>query len=1259
MARVTDWAFLQPVQSKMKIAFRVVLTNSARLHTPLKFAPWDQSPRAQSSVGATFCHLGRIVAAIVAVSCFVRTAAAQQAETVRGQVVTDAGVPLAGATVIVTRGPDRLSLSTVTQQDGAYSIRFAAGTGDYLVYVSASGRVPFRLRVRRSGPDSVLVANASLAMEAPASLAAVRIKAERVVHPARDMDFGGDVGSANSPVSGFSAAVTPDRAGDIAAHLAAIPGVVLTRDGASFLGLPAAQNSTTLDGMSFAGATMPSEAQARIRVGTSVYDPSRGDFSGAETSVEISPGSWLTTNTMHAMASTSPSLGNSLRQGSGAGLGYLGLGIGKSGEFGTRALFYRTAVDVSFRPTSSMSLFDISPQAARYAGFPLDSLRRWQTLIRGLGSQPLSIQRADDQGSFVLRVDNSPSAKVALSETGYLALGRSTGLGVSQMAAPSVSSTARNFVAFAGINRSEYFNSGLTLNETRLGINVSDNGLSPDVNLPSGTVSVSSPSRGQGNVAQQIDFGGSQFRSQASRETVVELRNETTRTGADGTHTQKATVGTSFDHLASQQANTLGIFTFNSLADLEQGAPNSYVRTLGGTIADLSAWKGFIALGDLWRVSNRLQILYGGRLDGSKALSAPRFNQLVLSQFGVRNHARPSEISASPRLGFRWVYSKGDENQGDRVSPLGTFYAQGPLAVIRGGVGKFSSSVSTREISPIFGNSGLQGSPQTLLCVGSATPLPDWSAYESGRTPPQTCADNASPTLQSLAPRVDVLDPAFSAPRSWRGNLGVTTHFGSWVVGIDGVHSLNLQQPSLIDLNFDPSIKFMTSNELRPMFISTRGIVPSAGSVSFVESRRASSFATVTEHGARGRSVTNALTVSLQPNFSSLGRGFVNVDYTLGYNSVSANGFTAPTFQNPLIVETSRGNLDIRHQFLLEAGYALPKGVTASLVAHAYSGAPFTPMVASDVNGDGSTNDRAFIFDPTTSTSPQFAQAMSDELHTRTGRIRECLVRQLGRAAARNSCTGPWMAILDAEISGPGTLLRLGKNARISLTFANPLAGLDELLHGLNSLRGWGSPAAPDPVLYTVKSYDSGTNQFVYEVNSRFGLSDRTRSTNLAPFRVTLNVSLNLAASYDKQQLVHVLTTMHRSRPGDTAAVSSIRRRYARTVPDPYELLLRFTDSLLLSRAQETQLREQDRRYRIGIDSIWEQLAATIVQLPKSYDATPVLANVVSATDSVWARTKEEYALVRKSLSALQWQLAPGIVKLILDPASHIRFQPQ
>ena len=60
-----------------------------------------------------------------------------------------ATVFIAFASIVVTRGPDRLTQQTTSDSSGNYSTRFEQGTGDYLVYVTAPGFKSARRRVQR------------------------------------------------------------------------------------------------------------------------------------------------------------------------------------------------------------------------------------------------------------------------------------------------------------------------------------------------------------------------------------------------------------------------------------------------------------------------------------------------------------------------------------------------------------------------------------------------------------------------------------------------------------------------------------------------------------------------------------------------------------------------------------------------------------------------------------------------------------------------------------------------------------------------------------------------------------------------------------------------------------------------------------------------------------------------------------------------------------------------------------------------------
>src|SRR5215207_10748689 len=127
----------------------------------------------------SFTPRTRSILCILALTSAASSAAAQtEADVVRGRVTDDSSRAVVGATIMITRGPVRLTQQATTDSTGAFSSRFEQGTGDYLVYVSATGFKTERRRVQRQGTERELVANITLARDL-AVLAAVRVTAAR------------------------------------------------------------------------------------------------------------------------------------------------------------------------------------------------------------------------------------------------------------------------------------------------------------------------------------------------------------------------------------------------------------------------------------------------------------------------------------------------------------------------------------------------------------------------------------------------------------------------------------------------------------------------------------------------------------------------------------------------------------------------------------------------------------------------------------------------------------------------------------------------------------------------------------------------------------------------------------------------------------------------------------------------------------------------------------------------------------------------
>ncbi|HEX7940446.1 MAG TPA: carboxypeptidase-like regulatory domain-containing protein, partial [Gemmatimonadaceae bacterium] len=219
-----------------------------------------------------------------------RLAHAQSApDVVRGRVTDDSAHAVVGATVMITRGPDRLTQQATTDSTGAYRSRFEEGTGDYLVYVAVTGFKPVRRRVQRQGEERELVADLTLARDLTV-LAAVKVTATRPERASNDVrPSDPEPGSGDKWKEGVEGQMSPSVVGDLNALAGTMPNVTMTPGGASILGSGSESNLTTLNGMGLASGSIPRAARTETRVTGATFDATRGGFAGANIDVRLGP----------------------------------------------------------------------------------------------------------------------------------------------------------------------------------------------------------------------------------------------------------------------------------------------------------------------------------------------------------------------------------------------------------------------------------------------------------------------------------------------------------------------------------------------------------------------------------------------------------------------------------------------------------------------------------------------------------------------------------------------------------------------------------------------------------------------------------------------------------------------------------------------------------------------------------------------------------------------------------------------------------
>ena len=939
---------------------------------------------------------------------------AQQLDVIRGLVTGPDSIPIAGARVTATSISGYVNRTARTDTKGRFTITFPGGEGDYFVTITSLGFAPKRFEVKRTADQEVLLADARLSRTV-AQLDEVRVIGDRP-RTTRD-DRTPDIGGSERSVNGGN--VTAGQAGDLAAMAASLPGVTMVPgaegdpSGFSVLGLTPDQNNTTLNGQNFGGANLPRDAGIQTALATSPYDVSRGGFSGAQFQIRTVGGSNFRSRTM-SLNLDAPALQYTDAAARALGQEFTNLSLGGlvAGPIRPDKAFYNLSYQLGRRSNDLRTLLNTGDNGLLTSGVSPDSAARLLGILSRLGipATPSSDprQRLSDQGLLFGTINISPPGSrtgQALSLTGNGSWNRTSPVSGSVTELPAHSGERINWNVGAGARHSAYFSSGI-LTETNVNLSANRSYGSSFLQLPSGTVRVNSALADGTEGLRLLSFGGNPFLATSNENASAGLLNTLSWFTRDSKHRVKLTSELRRDIFRIDQTlNRLGSFTFNSLADLEAGRAVSYTRQLAPRLRNGGQVIAAMSLGDAWRKSSDLQVQYGVRVDANRFDRGPAVNADVERIFGIRNTAVPNRVYISPRLGFSWTYGTAPQIGGFEGA------VRGPRAVVRGGAGIFQNTPQSTLLGQALDNTGLAGAVQQLGCFGTAAPVPQWGTWLADpSTIPIVCGDGAQPTpFSTIAPNVTLFAGDWNATRSLRSNLQwngpvLKNRFNA---SVDVTYSRNMNQPGTLDLNFAGQSRFALPDEGgRPVFVPVTSIDPLTGAAAPRDSRVSQLFNVVNANRSDLLSESRQVSVRLNPTSFNT-RVQWSLSYVYGNVREQYRGFQSTT-GDPRTIEWSRSSFDSRHQVQYTLSYNLLNTFRLSWFGNIRSGSPYTPLIGGDVNGDGLQNDRAFIFAPSVA---GLGTDMGTLLANAGDDARECLTRQLGTLAKRNSCRGR----LDAE----------------------------------------------------------------------------------------------------------------------------------------------------------------------------------------------------------------------------------------------------
>ncbi|MEP6766148.1 MAG: hypothetical protein ABJB66_17675, partial [Gemmatimonadaceae bacterium] len=880
--------------------------------------------------------------------------------------------------------------------------------------------------------------------------------------------------------------------------------------------------------------------------------------------------------------------------------------------------FYTFSFQFDRRSQNLATLGSTTPIIYQSAGISADSVTRLRSILgslnvpisaSGIGSSSPKTRASVFGGLDWAPKSSSSGHAFNLAYNGSYNL--SGPLSLSPTQTPATLSSSKSLNGSMQLRHTNFFGDGI-LTESMLAVAGSSNSNNPYVDLPGGSVLVTSILDDGSATPRLLSFGGGSNASTNGSQS-ISGRNTLNWFSSNNKHRLKLISELRTDRSSSERAfNLLGRYTYQSLGDLSAGHPSSFARSLNSVDQSGSALVGALALGDAWRKSQNLQIQYGVRIDGSRFLSRPDENSAVKDAFGIPNTNVPNKIYVSPRFGFSYFYGKQTQ------IAIADGFAFGPKAVIRGGSGIFQNVRGPELAAGAIANTGLPGSSQQIICTGTATPAANWDVLQGNNALiPTQCADGTGGTLfANSLPSVTLFSKRYSQEKTWRTNFSWAGNIldNRYALTLTGNYAFNFNQPDALDLNFNGVQQFGLTEELgRPVYVQSTSIDPTSGLIATRDSRKSPLFNSVSEQRSDLHSQSRQIQVQLQPFFFYAPKLRWNMSYAYLNVSQQYRGFSS-TAGDPFEIRTGTAS-GPRHDLSLGFVYALANAVTFSLGARVASGTRFTPTIAGDVNGDGRANDRAFIFDPTNASDPAVAAAMQNLLKNGSGSARDCLQSQLGKFAERNSCVTSWtVGNTSLRITINPAKVRLPNRTSLSLTLTNPAGAADLLLHGENKLHGWGQTPNVDQSLLYVRGYDVANHRYQYEVNQRFGSTRALQTVSRTPVVMTMIVGVDFAPTRDWQNL-RLQLDRGRTRAGAKMPEPQVRQMSLQLFQNPMARMLQTGELLHLSRKQADSLATMSRRYTKLVDSLWTPAAKFLATLPKDYDHAEAQARFVAARE--------------------------------------------
>lgn len=653
-------------------------------------------------------------------------------DIITGKVVDSTGKPVAGATVTAISIDTHISRSRQSNTDGRYTIVFPDGGGQYQLQVRSLGFNPAATILARQADEDRLVANVTLSAGV-ATLSTVTTRGNRLRGP--DPSNAGGTGTNLSP---SMLEKLPIDASDLATVAALAPGVVgvsstdTTASAFSVAGQRTSLNSTTVDGATFAGGTVPQEALRSTRVITNSYDVARGQFTGGQIASTTRGG---TNDISGSFAFTGRNDATAFGALAPPAFGQLRNQYQLSGGFGgpivKDKLFTFTAGQVSDRYDDIVDLLNASPTTLSQLGISSDTAAQFINKVRQLGvpvtAPNVPTVRGVRSAVAFQRFDYILSDDETLTLRGDWRATSQEGSRISAFSLPTSGTALGSSGGGVLLSLTSHIGD-LMINNARGYISHDQRSYDPYLAIPGGRVTVVpslNPDSEETNTfgVSGLSFGGTSAVATRTFNDYVEGTDEISFLTTDGAHRIKLGAFLNAGRFGqSLTPNNEGTFSYTSLESFEADSPATFTRAFNQQGTEAHSINGAVYLGNAWRTQN-FQVTYGVRAEASTYTGAPAFDPEIETLFHRNTTDWPTEIRALPRVGFTWFLGtnrSGGGGGGGRGGGGGGGFGGAPFLILRGGYGEFRAPIPQNLFPSVQSQNGTEETQ--LVCVGPQVP---------------------------------------------------------------------------------------------------------------------------------------------------------------------------------------------------------------------------------------------------------------------------------------------------------------------------------------------------------------------------------------------------------------------------------------------------------------------------------------------------------------------------------------------------------